>query len=97
MQSDSVSPTSDSESSRIPLVAELPVSLVSERHGEVAVVRLARPHKRNALDSETVSGVERLFSATPETAVRRPQRTSSDVDNPWRCQALCWLIRWLYP
>jgi (methylthio)acryloyl-CoA hydratase len=67
MQSESVSPTSDSESSRIPLLAGLPASLVSERHGEVAVVRLARPQKRNALDSETVSGIERLFSAMPES------------------------------
>jgi hypothetical protein len=96
MQSDSVSPTSDSKSSRIPLVAELPASLVSERHGEVAIVRLARPQKRNALDSETVSGVERLYSVTPETAVRRPQRTPRDVANPWICQGLRWLIRWLY-
>jgi enoyl-CoA hydratase/carnithine racemase len=67
MQFNSVSPISDSESSRVPLVAGLPASLVSERHGEVAVVRLARPQKRNALDSETVSGIKRLFSAMPET------------------------------
>jgi hypothetical protein len=97
MQSESVSPTSDSETSRIPLVAELPVSLISERRGGVAVVRLARPQKRNTLDSETVSGVERLFPTTPETAVRRPQPTPRDVANPWRCQGLRWLIRWLYP
>jgi hypothetical protein len=96
MQSDSVSPTSDSESSRIRLVAELPASLASDRHGKVTVVRLVRPQKR-PLDSETVSGVERLFSATQETAVRRPQRTPRDVAAPWRCQTLGWLIRWLYP
>jgi len=54
-------------SSRIPLVAGLPASLIGELHGEVAVVRLARPHKRNALDRETVSGIERLFPAMPET------------------------------
>jgi hypothetical protein len=95
MQSEPVSPTSDSESSRIPLVAELSVSLIRKRHGEVAVVRLAGPQKRNVFDSEPE--VERIFPATPETAVRRPQLTPRDVANPWRCQGLRWLIRWLYP
>jgi hypothetical protein len=96
MQSVSVNPTSDSESSRTPLVAESPASLVSERHGEVTVVRLAWPQKRNALDSETVSGVERPFSGTPETAVRSSHRTPRDVSNPWICEGLRLLIKLLY-
>jgi hypothetical protein len=91
MQSESVNPTSDSESSRTPLVAKLPLSLISERRGEVAVVRLAGPQKRDACGSEAVPEVKRLF------AVRRPQRTPRDLANPWRCQGLRWLIRWLYP
>jgi hypothetical protein len=96
MQSDSVSPTSDSESSRIQPDAGLPASLASERRGKAVVVRFARPQKRNAPDSETVSGVERLCSATPETAVRHPRRTP-DVAIPWRYLALRFLIRCLYP
>jgi hypothetical protein len=97
MQSDPVSPTSDSESSHIRPVAGLPASLASERRGKDVVVRFARPQQRNAPDSETVSGVERLFSATPETAVRHPRRTSRDVAIPWRYRALRFLIRCLYP
>ena len=81
MQSDPVSPTSDSESSRIRPVAGLPASLASERRGKVVVVRFGRPQNRNAPDSETVSGVER----------------ARDVAIPWRYQALRFLIRCLYP
>ena len=42
--------------------AELPASLRVERRGAVAVLTLARPHKRNALDDLTVLGIERFFS-----------------------------------
>jgi enoyl-CoA hydratase/carnithine racemase len=45
----------------------MPASLVGARRGDVAILRLARPQKRNALDSETVSGIERFFSTIPET------------------------------
>jgi enoyl-CoA hydratase/carnithine racemase len=40
---------------------ELPASLEYNRDGEIAIVRLARTAKRNALDDETVRGIEHLF------------------------------------
>jgi enoyl-CoA hydratase/carnithine racemase len=43
----------------------LPASLAAERRGEVAVVRLRREHKRNALDDDTVIGLEAFFTALP--------------------------------
>ncbi|MCC6778435.1 MAG: crotonase/enoyl-CoA hydratase family protein [Hyphomicrobiales bacterium] len=45
---------------------ELPASLEAERHGEIAVLRLARPEKRNALDDPTVAGIETFFTALPD-------------------------------
>jgi len=45
--------------------AKLPPSLVAEQHGDVAVLRLNRAHKRNALDDETVYGLDAFFSAVP--------------------------------
>jgi len=44
----------------------LPPTLKAERHGAVAVLKLARPEKRNALDDPTVSGMEAFFSALPD-------------------------------
>jgi (methylthio)acryloyl-CoA hydratase len=44
----------------------LPSSLRAERHGEVAVLRLSRAQKRNALDDPTVEGMERFFSTLPD-------------------------------
>jgi (methylthio)acryloyl-CoA hydratase len=49
--------------------ALLPPSLQVERHGEVAVLRLSRAAKRNALDDPTVVGIEAFF-ATPPDSVR---------------------------
>ncbi|MEU0932910.1 crotonase/enoyl-CoA hydratase family protein [Embleya sp. NPDC005971] len=43
----------------------LPPSLHIERHGPVAVLRLSRPAKRNALDDATVLGLEAFFTAPP--------------------------------
>ncbi|MBE1493403.1 enoyl-CoA hydratase/carnithine racemase [Amycolatopsis lexingtonensis] len=45
--------------------ALLPPSLRLELHGEVAVLRLSRPEKRNALDDATVLGLEAFFGAPP--------------------------------
>ena len=42
-------------------VADLPSSLRSERRGPVAVLTLARPEKRNALNDQTILGIERFF------------------------------------
>ena len=47
---------------------DLPESLVTERHGDVLVVRLSRARKRNALDDATVLGFDRLFSSPPAWA-----------------------------
>jgi enoyl-CoA hydratase/carnithine racemase len=45
---------------------ELPRSLKSERRGDIAILRLARPEKRNAIDDPTVFGIEAFFSALPD-------------------------------
>ncbi len=45
--------------------ALLPSSLLLERHGQVAVLRLNRRKKRNALNDPTVLGIEAFFSAPP--------------------------------
>jgi enoyl-CoA hydratase/carnithine racemase len=43
----------------------LPDSLEVDLHGDVAVLRLNRPHKRNALDDTTVLGIEAFFADLP--------------------------------
>ena len=45
--------------------AGLPPTLRAARHGAVAVLTLARPEKRNALDDATVAGIEKFFSSIP--------------------------------
>ena len=45
---------------------ELPRSLEAERRGEIAVLFLARPQKRNAIDDPTVAGIEAFFAALPD-------------------------------
>jgi (methylthio)acryloyl-CoA hydratase len=44
---------------------QLPASLAASRHGSVAVLKLNRPQKRNALDDETVIGIEHFFTSLP--------------------------------
>jgi len=46
--------------------AKLPPSLQAERKGDVAILRLSRPEKRNALDDGTVLGIEAFFSSLPD-------------------------------
>jgi (methylthio)acryloyl-CoA hydratase len=46
--------------------AKLPPTLRVERRGKVAVLKLARAAKRNALDGPTVRGIEAFFSSPPE-------------------------------
>ena len=46
--------------------ADLPPTLRAERQGAVAVLKLARPEKRNALDDATVLGIEAFFSSIPD-------------------------------
>ncbi|HMJ44717.1 MAG TPA: crotonase/enoyl-CoA hydratase family protein [Pseudolabrys sp.] len=44
----------------------LPTSLKADRDGDVAILRLARPQKRNALDDETILGIETFFTSLPD-------------------------------
>jgi enoyl-CoA hydratase/carnithine racemase len=46
--------------------AKLPPTLRAERHGAVALLKLARPEKRNALDDATIEGIETFFSSIPD-------------------------------
>jgi enoyl-CoA hydratase/carnithine racemase len=46
----------------------LPKSLTAEIDGDVAILRLNRPQKRNALDDTTVHGLESFFTALPDEA-----------------------------
>jgi (methylthio)acryloyl-CoA hydratase len=43
----------------------LPSSLHAERRGEIAMLRLSRPQKRNAINDETVLGIETFFASLP--------------------------------
>jgi (methylthio)acryloyl-CoA hydratase len=43
----------------------LPSSLCAERRDEIAILRLSRPQKRNAIDDETVLGIETFFASLP--------------------------------
>jgi enoyl-CoA hydratase/carnithine racemase len=43
----------------------LPPSLAFTRDGDVGILELNRPAKRNALDDETVRGLERFAAAPP--------------------------------
>jgi enoyl-CoA hydratase/carnithine racemase len=45
---------------------ELPRSLRAERRGDIAILSLNRPQKRNAIDDPTVAGIEAFFSALPD-------------------------------
>jgi len=44
---------------------KLPDSLRLERDGEIAVLRISRPHKRNALDDATILGIGEFFEELP--------------------------------
>ena len=45
---------------------KLPASLTAKRRGNIAVLRLSRPQKRNALDDTTILGIEAFFDALPK-------------------------------
>ena len=46
-----------------PVRAQLPASLAAGRNGAVAILRLNRAHKRNALDDETIIGIQTFFTS----------------------------------
>jgi enoyl-CoA hydratase/carnithine racemase len=45
---------------------KLPPSLTAERKGDIAILRLSRPQKRNALDDATILGIETFFQTLPK-------------------------------
>ena len=45
---------------------QLPPTLTATRDGDIAILRLSRAAKRNALDDETVMGMRRFFMAIPQ-------------------------------
>ena len=49
-----------------PFAPKLPASLAAKRRGEIAILRLSRPQKRNALDDTTILGIEAFFKALPK-------------------------------
>lgn len=44
---------------------ELPTGVVGTMQGEIAILRLSRPDKRNALDDTMISGIEAFFDRLP--------------------------------
>ena len=50
---------------------ELPVSLVAERQGEIAILKLNRPEKRNAFNPPLVRGIETFFTSLPDDSTSR--------------------------
>jgi enoyl-CoA hydratase/carnithine racemase len=53
-------------SARSRVVENLPTSLTVEFSDEIAILKLARPEKRNALNNDLVRGLERFFIDLPE-------------------------------
>src|SRR6187397_2819260 len=49
----------------VTMATDLPSSLKAERDGTVAILTLARAGKRNALDDDTIIGIDKFFSAIP--------------------------------
>ena len=45
---------------------ELPASLTARREGDIVILRLSRPAKRNALDDDTMRGLRRFFAEIPK-------------------------------
>lgn len=48
------------------MMIDLPPSLAAERHGAVAVLKLTRTEKRNALNDSMVGGIEKFFTSLPD-------------------------------
>src|ERR1700742_378603 len=50
-----------------PFAPKLPASLTAKRKGDIAILRLSRPQKRNALDDTTILGIEAFFKSLPNS------------------------------
>ncbi len=46
-------------------MGDLPDSLLAREEGNVAILTLNRPHKRNAIDNITIDGISRFFDTLP--------------------------------
>ena len=51
-------------------------SLTAKRRGNIAILRLSRPQKRNALDDTTILGIEALLQGAAEGHQGRGDRTA---------------------
>ena len=51
---------------RRPLAPKLPASLTARRKGDITILRLSRPQKRNALNDGMILGIEAFFAALPK-------------------------------
>jgi len=49
------------------VINDLPSSLHAEIIDDILIVKLCRPEKRNALNDETVLGIEKIFTAIPSS------------------------------
>jgi enoyl-CoA hydratase/carnithine racemase len=49
-----------------PFAPKLPDSLSARRKGDIAILRLSRPQKRNALNDGMILGIEAFFQALPK-------------------------------
>ena len=58
----------------------LPRTLHVEQHGPVAVLRLSRPGKRNALNDAAINGIERFFGEPPPGTRAIVLRRGADGD-----------------
>ena len=58
--------TSMPKPSKSKFAPKLPTSLTARRRGDVAILRLSRPQKRNALDDGTILGIEAFFRTLPK-------------------------------
>src|SRR5476651_1033739 len=54
------------KSPKKPFTPKLPPSLTAKQRGNIAILRLSRPQKRNALDDTSILGIESFFKALPK-------------------------------
>src|ERR1700742_4736723 len=55
-----------SKPAKKPFAPKLPASLSAKRKGNIAILRLSRPQKRNALNDGMILGIEAFFAALPK-------------------------------
>ncbi|WP_028659862.1 crotonase/enoyl-CoA hydratase family protein [Nocardioides insulae] len=68
--------------------ADLPDALRAELVDDIAVLTLARPHKRNALSDEAVLGIERFFAAIEQGQGEQVRAVVIDAEGDHFCAGL---------